>query len=326
MFFIDRFKVISFFIWLSIFVAGPFSTAYALEILVKDQAAVQGDIISLDLVASFNPADDHRVERLSETVISSAPSPGNSFRLDNRFLIYKIGSVISGEKDIMLRVPETLLVQRSAQYVNQEKLNQIFRDYVKSKTPWDADIITFDRINTPVSVALPEGVLSWKVSERGNRNYVGNVSLTIDFSVDNIQVKKISVSGYVRVRREFVTALRAIKSGELITEDDLALVSKDSEYPHRDAIAEISKVAGMRASRSMQDGQIITSSMIEVLPLIIKGENVVVKAENDAVRITTQGKVLEDGMKGDQIRVVNIGSGKELLARVAGPGLVEVSF
>jgi len=31
-------------------------------------------------------------------------------------------------------------------------------------------------------------------------------------------------------------------------------------------------------------------------------------------------------MKGDQIRVVNIGSGKELLARVAGPGLVEVSF
>jgi flagella basal body P-ring formation protein FlgA len=60
--------------------------------------------------------------------------------------------------------------------------------------------------------------------------------------------------------------------------------------------------------------------------MVTKGSQVIICAENDAIKITTHGKVLEDGRAGDQIRVMNTSSGKEIYAEVKGPGLVEVTF
>ncbi|MBW1863855.1 MAG: flagella basal body P-ring formation protein FlgA [Deltaproteobacteria bacterium] len=57
-----------------------------------------------------------------------------------------------------------------------------------------------------------------------------------------------------------------------------------------------------------------------------KGKRVLIKAENGLIRVTTLGKTLEDGRAGDEVRVINISSGKEIFATVKGPGLVLVSF
>jgi flagella basal body P-ring formation protein FlgA len=66
--------------------------------------------------------------------------------------------------------------------------------------------------------------------------------------------------------------------------------------------------------------------MLEDPPLVEKGKRVLIRAENELIRVTTLGKVLEEGRAGDQIQVMNIGSGKVVLATVVGPGTVEVVF
>ena len=91
-------------------------------------------------------------------------------------------------------------------------------------------------------------------------------------------------------------------------------------------MADMADVVGKRSVRNIQAGQVITNSMIENPPMIKKGNRVLIRAESPEILITTQGKVLEDGCFGDQVRVENISSGKEIFAVVSGPGLVEINF
>jgi flagella basal body P-ring formation protein FlgA len=66
--------------------------------------------------------------------------------------------------------------------------------------------------------------------------------------------------------------------------------------------------------------------MVEEPPVVQKGSKVMIKAESDRILITTIGRALEDGRNGDLVKVVNVNSGKEIVARVKGPELVVVSF
>jgi flagella basal body P-ring formation protein FlgA len=53
---------------------------------------------------------------------------------------------------------------------------------------------------------------------------------------------------------------------------------------------------------------------------------VLVRAGTDLISVTTNGKVMEDGRLGEEVRVLNMSSGKEIFATVKGPGQVEVIF
>ena len=60
--------------------------------------------------------------------------------------------------------------------------------------------------------------------------------------------------------------------------------------------------------------------------MVKKGKRVIIKAMNQSMQLSTLGKVLEDGKAGDQVKVMNISSGREILATVEGPGIVQVFF
>jgi flagella basal body P-ring formation protein FlgA len=61
-------------------------------------------------------------------------------------------------------------------------------------------------------------------------------------------------------------------------------------------------------------------------PVVKRGDLVTIVAETDAIKITTQGVVIENGGKGDMVRVVNTSSKRELFARVKDSKTVEVDF
>jgi len=300
--------------------------SHALEIRVKEEATVRGDTITLGDIASFHPNKDARVDRLSRIDVASAPSPGSQSRLNKRFLNYKIGSAIANKEDVRLKVPGSLLVKRTAQFMGSSQLKEIFKEHVRTHSSWPAEKITFDKITTPRTLALPEGELRWEVWGRGNPHYIGNVALTVGFWVDGKQIRKVSLSGKVGVRQETVRAARKIKRRQVIGKNDLILIAESTNRLRKDALSSLEEIIGKRAARSIQSGQVITSRMVEDTPLVEKGKRVIIRAQNESIRITTFGKVLEDGRAGDQVRVINISSGKELFATVKGPGLVEVAF
>jgi flagella basal body P-ring formation protein FlgA len=316
-------SIIALFIPLVLLFSLPCS---ALEIVVNDRVNINNDMICLGDIASFSPSDDSRVSLLKGIEISMAPRPNSDQRINKNLLLYKINPHISNESDIRLRVPENLFVHRNAQILSKEMISEIFKDHIISNSPWEKERISFERVTAPDGLAFPIGRLKWEIEERLNNNYIGNITVTIIFQVNGKPERKVPVAGRVSVSRDVVKTLKRIKSGEIISYNDLALVTERCLKFRGNVFTDIKDAVGKRAVRTIQADKKVLMGMIEDPPMVQKGDRVIIKAENREVRITVAGKVLEDGRPGDLIRVVNINSGKELYATVRKPDLVEVSF
>jgi flagellar basal body P-ring formation protein FlgA len=300
--------------------------AFALEVLVKEEARVQGDTLYLGDIASFTPPDDGRVKMLKEVEVGASPAPGRSMSLSNRFLIYRIGPSLSNMDDVRVKVPESLLVHREAQTIGVESLKKIYREHVLKNSPFQADRVRFEQINVPGPVLLPVGSVRWEVKNRGGDAYVGDFSIVISFYTDGKPARKIPLTGRISVKQEVLKTTRKINTGEVIGREDVVVIEERDLRIRENVLTDLDQVVGKRASRSLQEGQLLTSRMIEEPPLVQKGDRVVIGAENQRIRITAWGRALEDGRGGEQVKVVNMSSGREIFGTVVSPGHVSVSF
>jgi flagellar basal body P-ring formation protein FlgA len=307
-------------------VIGFLSNAFGLEIAVKQNASVKGENIRLGDVAQFSPSSDSRVAQLSVIEISASPLPGMDSMVSKDLLIYKINPFISGNKDILIKLPENLSVHRDAQIITSDSVKEIFIDYVKDNSEWSEDQMRFEDITTPGSVALPQGDMQWTVQGKTGNDLIGNVALTIEFSVDEKIVKKILVSGRVSVVMETVKTVRKIERGRIISAEDLTTTRENTLHFRKDSIINKEDVVGKRAVRTIQADQTIMTNMLENAPMVKKGDKVMIKAENSQFRITAAGEALQDGRSGDQVEVLNLQSGGKVFGTVRGSGLVEVFF
>jgi len=321
-------KIKKVFILVSIFMTAGVLVApasLALEVEINEKATIQGDVILLRDIASFSPEADPRVTELGELELGAAPYPGQTLTLNSRYLISRLGLNITAD-DIQVKIPETLLVSRTAQIVDSENIKRIFKKHILSNTSRPPKNITFEAITAPARLVLPEGRLTWEVRERNSDDYIGNVQLIVIFRVDGRPIRKVSVSGRVRIRQMVIRAARNLRPGDLIESEDISFSSEEMTYIPKQTLIDGNEIIGKRAARSIRVNQLITAEMIEDPPVVQKGSKVLIKAESDQILITTIGKVLEDGRNGDLVKVVNVSSGKEIYATVKGPELVVVSF
>lgn len=301
------------------------SLSLSLEIKVKDKALVNGETVSLGDIATFQPSDDIRVDRLSAIEISVSPAPDTIRRIEKELIMYRVASHVNRDKDISLIMPESIVVERESQVISGKTLEKIFTDYVLENSPFEQDEIVIENINTPISLAFPKGKLDWEITEKQNNNFSGNISVNVEFYLEGEPQRKIVLSGRVGIIKEVIKATRNINKGELISSKDITIVSEKGKS-NKNAISGIEDVIGKRATRRIQVDQTIQNGMVMAPPAIEKGAQVMIRAENDKLVITASGKALEEGSVGDQIRVMNITSGKEIIATVKRPNLVQVQF
>ena len=313
---------------LSLIITACFFTAtcYALEIQVKERCQIEGDTIYFGDIATFTPANDSRVKNLRKIEISASPSPDTFRKIDKNLINFRISADVSGYKDINIKMPEVMTVERPAQIIDEEQIESIYRDTVMDNAPWDEDQIVIEKINAPSSLALPVGDLDWEVDIKQNRNYMGNFSIMIDFLVNGKSCKKTLVSGKIAVIRDIVKATRRIKRGETISSEDIILVSEKKTSFKNSLATNPEEIIGKKATRSIMADRPIQRGMFRVPPAVLKGDRVVIRAESKSILITASGKALEEGCIGDQIRVMNTSSNKEIVATVSRPSTVVVAF
>jgi flagella basal body P-ring formation protein FlgA len=300
--------------------------AFALEVRVKETVSVRNETVFLGDVASFTPINDERVIELSSIKVASSPPPGKALVLNSRYLVYKLASAVSKKDNIKIKLPENLVVKREAQIFNVEKQKNIFKEYVLANAPWPNDSIRFERINVPGPLMLPHGKLEWEIKNRGNFNFIGDLALVVKFSVEGRVFRTVSISGRISIEKRVVKTARSIRRGDLIDRNDLVVVSERSIRARKGIFTEPDVAIGKIATRHIPTGALLEENMLKSSPIVKKGKRVIIKAENNEIRITTFGKALEDGTRGEQVKVINISSGKEIFATVSGPGRVKVSF
>jgi flagella basal body P-ring formation protein FlgA len=302
-----------------------------LEVRLRNHVSVKGASLYLGEAASFDPDHDDRVEGLRGIVLASTPSPGRTMILSSRYLVSTLTAALPETTDIRFKLPEAMSVHREARVVSVDEMTEIFKQHVLKNTSWPEASLHFDSVRVSGPVSLPPGDLSWEVKDRGNTDYLVDVALVICFLADGTMVRKVPVSGKVSLERPVVRTTRNIEAGRILEEQDLTVVKEQRFDSGKDLLTDTGEAAGKRALRSLDAGQLVERKMLDDPPLVKKGERVRIEARSagglaDQIRVTALGRVLQDGRAGEQVKVMNLMSGKEIHATVTGVGAVAVSF
>ncbi|MEO2068742.1 MAG: flagellar basal body P-ring formation chaperone FlgA, partial [Desulfurobacteriaceae bacterium] len=206
-------------------------------------------------------------------------------------------------------------VKRVCIYLKEDELKKRIVSLFRKKFPdWEIVSISVPRIIIPYS--------SFKDSlevEKLDRRYA-RVRYTI--FRNGKPVKRVFITLRVEKKQSVVVAKKNIPKGKIITFEDLEVV-KLPESKAKNTFLSKEEVIGRVARRDIRKGEVIRER--DILPhfIVFKGKPVKVVYSSGTIHIEILGIALENGSLGDIIKVKNISTGKVLLCRVIGNGIVK---
>jgi len=153
----------------------------------------------------------------------------------------------------------------------------------------------------------------------------GSYSLKYDIIRDGVIIKTLSSSATVRIYEDAYVANRKISRGEDINPDDFRIERCDVTYDLDQIVRPNVKLDSMRADKTIRAGDALEYQMIERIPVVERGDEVIIRCSIGALDISTIGIAKEDGCVGDRIDVMNKETRKRLQAEVESQGVVIVN-
>jgi flagella basal body P-ring formation protein FlgA len=115
---------------------------------------------------------------------------------------------------------------------------------------------------------------------------------------------------------------RALLPGDVVRDDDVA--SRSDAHPAPDAVPAAREVTGLEVKRRVYAGRPLTVHDIGPRSAVRANTTVTVLWRTGALSLELQGRAMEDGAIGDEIRVLNPASLRTIRGTVVGDGMIEM--
>lgn len=292
---------------------------------VLEQAQVRSKLIRLGDISEIKGEDRLLVEKLQSIVLGKAPLPGEMKEISAHYIEAKVRHHDFDASAVTLNLPEKIEVVSESVEISSKKIDKIIKDFIINKMPWDPEQISL-KISATKDIALAAGKITYEVVPRKKEDYLGATSFLLIFRVDGSIAKKLRVTTRIEVSREVVLSNHPLKRHNIITKEDIRLEKMNLAELPADVITDPLEVIGKRTRRAIDAHLPLRFNFLEVPPLVRRGDLVIIIAETEVLKITTQGVVTENGVKGEMVRVINTDSRREVYARVVDSRTVEVEF
>ncbi|GAA3540432.1 flagellar basal body P-ring formation chaperone FlgA [Zobellella aerophila] len=154
----------------------------------------------------------------------------------------------------------------------------------------------------------------------GQRQW-GRVAVAVRCGEQGEQVRYMQAQ--IRVLGHYPVAARAIAAGTRIDADMIELRQGDLGSLPRQALLDADEAIGQLARRPLAAGTVIQRHQLRELPLVERGQRVVLEAAGAGFRITREGKAMESGAMGERVRV-KVAAREILTGEVVGRGRLAV--
>lgn len=149
---------------------------------------------------------------------------------------------------------------------------------------------------------------------------------TVDAEIfaDGKSVATTKLVGRYFILEKILVLTKDIAKDEIIKKENLTQIIIRSNRLRDDVVKEENNLLGKQAIRTIKEGKPITSRDIRDEIVIKKGQMIMVVYKNKGLQITSKMEAIEDGAKGQRIRLINNKSNKEVVGRVVDKNMVEV--
>jgi flagella basal body P-ring formation protein FlgA len=214
----------------------------------------------------------------------------------------------------------------TAQDVTEEQIQLTLQQYVEKQFEGKVGDVQVRVLNVAEPVSVPAGLLETRVTAGGLDEGLGRRLFRMDLSVDGTHVQTLKVMADIMASAEVVTATRYLKPEETIQAEDLKVAKVQLPALVHDLALDPEAVIGKRVARPLRADAPIRMSALSVPFVVKRGDQVTIEVKHGGLLIQASGTTKASGQIGQSITVTNLDSGKDIRAKVVGPGVVRVGF
>jgi flagella basal body P-ring formation protein FlgA len=283
---------------------------------VRSNVVVEGDQVRLgDIFEDAGPKAD--------TVVLYAPAPGRRVTLNANWLaevarIYKVAWRPLSQYD-------RAVVERAGNVISTGEITAALRrELIAKGMPTHHEI---ELVNRTLEIVVPlEALASVDVRNLNYNVATGQFNAMALAGGDGPSAQRVMLQGRAHAAAAVPVLRRAINPGEIIRKDDIEIVYRREDLVGRDIIADPSRLIGRTPQYRLRIGEPVRENDVRQPTLVKRNSQVLIKLEWGAMTLTAQGKALDEGSRGDMIRVENLQSNKTIEATISGPDLVTVTL
>lgn len=291
------------------------SPGKALALGLKQNSIVEDSVIRLGDVfygLSYN----------EDKVLGSAPRPGQDMVLNARVLMR-----IARAMDLQWRptdLSEQIIIRRAATVISGDDITSSLREALRNKGVQGKFALYYDHNKPEIILPLdqPDSFDIQRIEFNPQRDSFK--AEIIAPSAEN-PIQRVAIRGTIEQLIDVPVLRETISTGSTIRPSDLEIVEVPASQIKGEIILNPDDLLGMAPKRIVFAGKPVKSQDIEAPQIVERGEYVTLSYKSGPLQLTAQGKALENGAKGDMIRVVNNASSQTLEAVIIGEKQVVVT-
>jgi flagella basal body P-ring formation protein FlgA len=292
------------------------------RVVVAREATIAGDSIRLGDIALL---DGEGARALEGVVLGTAPAAGESRVLPGTAVLAALGRA-ADLHEITYTIPAAVRVRRATQQVTEADVRQLLDAYLAEHLAGAPGDVVVRSVELSGPIQVPEGSYTARIVPAQGMPLLGRVRLQVEFVVGGRAVKTTWIAADVGLYGPVVVVRRPIARGETLAADDVAVDRRDlSELP-RDVLVNPAEAKGRATRVPLAPATVVRREQLSDPAAVHRGDIVLLVAERRGLRVTAPGEVREEAGVGQQVRVVNRASRRDVVGRVVDGNTVVVEF
>ncbi|HET8727494.1 MAG TPA: flagellar basal body P-ring formation chaperone FlgA [Alphaproteobacteria bacterium] len=294
-----------------------FAVASANATTLRPRAEVVGDRVTLgDLFDGLEP-------NRAAIAIAQAPAPGRQIALDTGWIAQVARAYRIDWQGAALH--RQIVLTRKSHRLGADAVVAEIEASIAGQVPEGKLEIQLD--NRGVDIHLPlDAPPSLRVRDLSYDRSSGRFAGTVVAPADGRPLVQLAVTGRAVSIVEVPVVTRRISRDETIGAADIGWIEVTSDRAGLDVIMDAGDLVGMSPRRALAAMTPVRVHDVERPIDVKRGDAVTMTLQSGALVLTARGRALDQGARGQVIRVINVDSNRTVEAVVAGPNLVSVSI
>ncbi|BBO66781.1 hypothetical protein DSCA_07110 [Desulfosarcina alkanivorans] len=293
---------------------------------LKAAVVVDREAVRLSDIAAVTDGPTTPLKTVGDIVVAKSPPPGQTRFVGVDYIRIRLKQAGVDTAAMVFNGPRDVRITREAAALPVGRIARAVEAAIRSRMPWKDEDVAISGIRFDESIQLPTGKLAYRLVPDRDEDYMGRTTLDLHLFVDGEPVRRIKVQATIAVMADVVSVVRPLGKHQHIRRADLAVERRDLAGLPATVVTRIDDALGNRVTRMVYPNTVLQSTMIARPPLVKRGDVVKIVARTGLMTITATGMVKQKGCRGEMIRVMNTDSNRIVMARVTGPGAVEVDF
>lgn len=296
------------------------ATVAETRVLIRDVAEIEGGPLALR-------------EQIGNLDLSDLPASNQPAVIHRGEIFFRLRLAGIDAKDFRLQGASQVRVSLARYQVTEQDILAAAKRYVLQHFPGDADDLSIQPVQ-PLrglpSVTGSSELLRLDVEPQSSGIPLGKICLNVIVLVNGEKRGVVPAWFHVKFSQRVAVCKRRIERGELLTGENVYFDQRTLDTLN-DYLAAPQALAGKRARRALSPGQVLVGQDLESVsaedPILVKQQGLVkLVAKLGPIQIVADCEALQDGRKGQLIRVRNIDSRNIVVGRVVDRSLVEAEY